>query len=114
MTREGSIQVLNSHSQIVDVEQLSTGTAQQLYLCIRFGLADEFAQRGTLVPFIMDEVLVNFDPDRAQAVAETIAKVSTARQVLMFTCHPETVDMITQACIRADVPPPRIIDLKET
>ncbi|MCL4434162.1 MAG: AAA family ATPase [Actinobacteria bacterium] len=114
MTREGSIQVLNSHSQIVDVEQLSTGTAQQLYLCIRFGLADEFAQRGTLLPFIMDEVLVNFDPDRAQAVAETIAKVSTARQVLMFTCHPETVDMITQACIRADVPPPRIIDLKET
>ena len=114
MTRDGKIQVLDSHSQIVDVEQLSTGTAQQLYLCIRFGLAEEFAERGTLLPFIMDEVLVNFDPDRAQAVAETIARVSTARQVLMFTCHPETVGMITQACLQIDVPPPRIIDLNET
>ena len=73
---------------------LSRGTAEQLYLCLRLSLAAEFAQRGAALPLIMDDVLVDFDPPRAKAVAAVLADFSRDRQVLLFTCHPETRDLI--------------------
>jgi len=38
----------------------------------------------------MDDVLVNFDPDRAKAMAEALREYSEKRQILLFTCHPTT------------------------
>jgi uncharacterized protein YhaN len=73
---------------------LSRGTAEQLYLCLRLSLAAEFAQRGAALPLIMDDVLVDFDPTRATAVAAVLADFSRERQVLLFTCHPETRDLV--------------------
>ena len=48
----------------------------------------------------MDDVLVNFDPDRAQRVARTIEEVSRSRQVIYLTCHREVA-----------IQPTRTIDL---
>ena len=39
----------------------------------------------------MDDVLVNFDPGRKQGAAEAVAELAVSRQVVFFTCHPETV-----------------------
>lgn len=51
----------------------------------------------------MDEVLVNFDPERAKGVAGAITGLATQHQVLMFTCHPESVEMMTKRCAGARV-----------
>jgi uncharacterized protein YhaN len=75
-------------------DALSRGTAEQLYLCIRLALAAEFARRSEPLPLIMDDVLVNFDPSRAQAVAGVIADYARRHQVLLFTCHPTTRDVL--------------------
>jgi uncharacterized protein YhaN len=91
VARDGILEALDERDVRVDAANLSTGTVQQLYLCMRFGLAEEFADRGTSLPLIMDEVLVNFDPERARAMARAIVDVSARHQVLLFTCHPETV-----------------------
>jgi len=48
------------------------------------------------LPLVMDEVLVNFDPDRARRTAELIADVAQRNQVLLFTCHPETLALFRQ------------------
>ncbi|MHB8262552.1 MAG: ATP-binding protein [Acidimicrobiales bacterium] len=111
IAQDGSLEVINRESKRVDVGDLSTGTAQQLYLCIRFGLAEEFARHGASLPLIMDEVLVNFDPERARAVAGAIVDVSIRHQVLIFTCHPETVDMVRDTCRNARVDA-RVIELE--
>jgi uncharacterized protein YhaN len=42
----------------------------------------------------MDDVLVNFDPERAAAVADVLREVAKTRQVLVFTCHPWVKDML--------------------
>jgi uncharacterized protein YhaN len=76
---------------------LSRGSAEQLYLCLRLALASEFARRAESLPLIMDDVLVNFDPERARAVALELAKFSERRQILIFTCHPATACMFTEA-----------------
>ncbi len=79
------------------VEELSRGTAEQLYLCLRLGLAAEFAKRSTELPLVMDDVLVNFDPDRAEATARVLAKAATSQQLLFFTCHPHVRDLLASA-----------------
>ena len=92
-----SIVVAGRHGERKRPEELSRGTAEQLYLCIRLGLASEFARRSASLPIIMDDVLVNFDPQRARAVANELALFSSGRQILVFTCHPETARLFTEA-----------------
>jgi len=75
--------------------ELSRGTREQLYLSLRFGLIREFGERMERLPVVVDEVLVNFDPDRARRAAHAFAELAQTNQVLVFTCHPETVALFT-------------------
>jgi uncharacterized protein YhaN len=74
-------------------DSLSRGTAEQLYLAIRFGYISNFAAGGEPLPIIMDDILVNFDPFRAVQATAAIEKLAKTHQVLFFTCHPETVSL---------------------
>jgi len=85
--------VLDEHGGAKSPDRLSRGTVEQLYLCLRLGLAAEFARGATPVPIIMDDVLVDFDPVRARATAAVLLDFATRHQVLFFTCHPHTVDL---------------------
>lgn len=69
-------------------EELSRGAAEQLYLSLRFGYVRVRAEHGEPLPVVMDDILVNFDPDRQRRAAETIAELAREQQVLFFTCHP--------------------------
>ncbi len=102
-----SLVVLDRNAQHKRPEELSRGTAEQLYLCLRLGLASEFARRSVSLPLIMDDVLVNFDPERARAVAQELARFSTQHQVLIFTCHPETAQLFAEVA-----PATRIIPMQ--
>lgn len=74
--------------------ELSRGTVEQLYLCVRLGLAAEFGRRSARLPIIMDDVLVNFDPERARALAAALAEFAATHQVLFFTCQPAIRDLL--------------------
>ncbi|MEW5733295.1 MAG: hypothetical protein AB1921_00480, partial [Thermodesulfobacteriota bacterium] len=73
-------------------EALSRGTAEQLYLCLRLAYASSGDETRARLPVIMDDVLVNFDAERARQAARIIAQAARANQVLFFTCHQRTVD----------------------
>ena len=77
-------------------EALSRGTREQLYLALRFGLVREFGEHAESLPVVVDEVLVNFDPERAKQAAESFALLSETNQVLVFTCHPGTADLFAK------------------
>ncbi len=83
--------------------KLSRGTEDQLYLALRFGLIREFGQRATHLPVIVDDILVNFDPERAQRAANAFADLAKTNQVLVFTCHPGTVEMFQKASAAVQV-----------
>jgi uncharacterized protein YhaN len=74
-------------------DQLSRGTREQLFLSLRFGLIKEYSEHSAALPVIVDEVLVNFDPDRAKRSCSAFANLSETNQVIVFTCHPELVDL---------------------
>jgi uncharacterized protein YhaN len=88
---ENRIQVVCNDNSRKETIHLSRGTAEQLYLSLRFGFIREFSRRSESPPIVMDEILVNFDPARARATARAILDLSREHQVLFFTCHPETV-----------------------
>jgi len=69
---------------------LSRGTAEQLYLAIRLGLIARLGRVGAALPVLMDDVLVNFDPERRRGAAEAVWQLAGQRQIVFFTCHPET------------------------
>ena len=91
------IDAISAHDERVDSGSLSRGTAEQLYLCLRLGLAETHAERTVSLPFVLDDVLVNFDPGRATAVARAIVLLSRSHQVLAFTCHPHIVEVFRAA-----------------
>jgi uncharacterized protein YhaN len=89
--------IANFHDRIVEAvrpggermmpHQLSRGTAEQLYLAIRFALAREHA-RHAAVPLILDDIFVNFDAERLEHSVRLLAELSRDHQIVMFTCHP--------------------------
>ncbi len=89
-----------------DMASLSRGTAEQLYLALRFGLLRDLASRSEPLPVILDEILVNFDPERCRAACRAIASLAETHQVLYFTCHPWTADLLADA-----LPELEVIDL---
>ena len=86
--------VLAPDGSTKEIGQLSRGTAEQLYLSLRFGFVQEFVGRSESLPLVFDDILVNFDPDRARATAEAIVDLSKSLQIVLFTCHPSTVDIM--------------------
>ena len=93
VTRENGIDVLGADGSRLDAALLSRGTAEQLYLCLRLALAAEFGRLAVPLPLVMDDVLVNFDPKRARLSAQVLLDATPEHQMLLFTCHPETVDV---------------------
>ncbi len=87
-------------------EILSTGTAELLYLVLRLGLVHDLASGSVPVPMVLDDVLVNLDPERATAVADLLAEVATEHQVLLLTCRPEARDLLA-----ARIPDARVVEL---
>ena len=94
---ERTVTVMDGTGGTKRPQDLSRGTKEQLYLALRFGLVREFGEHAERLPVVVDEVLVNFDPDRARLAAEAFATLSETNQVLVFTCHPGTADLFADA-----------------
>jgi uncharacterized protein YhaN len=78
--------------------ELSRGTAEQLYLSLRFGyLTNHRVGGGETLPVVMDDILVNFDPVRTRQAVQAILQLSQTHQVLFFTCHPSVVSVFQSA-----------------
>ena len=92
----------------VTVMEMSRGTREQAYLALRIGLIRAFGQRVRALPVLVDDILVNFDPERATEAMRALDGLSSDHQVFIFTCHPSTV-----ALARFISPGARIISLGE-
>lgn len=73
--------------------ELSRGSREMLYLVIRLALARKHAER-TLAPILLDDVMVNQDPDRAAQIAQVLRAVGQEHQVILMTCRPEMRDLV--------------------
>jgi len=69
------------------IPQLSDGTRDQLYFALRLAAIEEALGRNGPMPVVLDDVLVNFDDNRARAALRCLATLAESSQVLLFTHH---------------------------
>ncbi len=93
---EQEITVVDANGVRKTPEQLSRRTYEQLYLALRFGLIQSMGEETERLPVIVDEVLVNFDLERARRAAAFV-DLSRTNQVLVLTCHQWIVDLFKEA-----------------
>lgn len=80
--------------QLKEPHQLSTGTREQLYLAIRLAYVLHYCREAEPLPIVMDDVLVNFDDSRAAKTLQTLLGISQDVQIILLTCHRNTVDLV--------------------
>lgn len=76
-----------SPAERVATGELSDGTRDQLFLALRLAGIEQHLERREPMPLIVDDVLVNFDEDRARATLVCLAELAKQTQVLLFTHH---------------------------
>ncbi|MBT4073138.1 MAG: AAA family ATPase [Chloroflexi bacterium] len=93
---EERFEAIAEDGRTVPPEHLSRGAAEQLWLSIRFALVDEYGSRSPL-PVVLDDLLVNFDPQRARAACTAISALAERQQVIFLTCQPSALAMLQEA-----------------
>jgi uncharacterized protein YhaN len=85
---ERTLRVDDEENRSLPIELLSSGAREQLFLSLRLALVSRYARQGKPMPMVLDDVLVNFDAERAQAAAATFVEYArSGHQLVMFTCH---------------------------
>jgi uncharacterized protein YhaN len=93
---EREVSVFDRREAVKKIDQLSRGTKEQLLVSLRLGFIEEYEKKAEPLPVIIDEILVNFDPERAEKTAAILHEFAKNRQVMIFTCHPETIKYFKQ------------------
>jgi uncharacterized protein YhaN len=85
---ERRLLIEDDRGRIFPVQSLSRGTREQLLLAVRLAVVRKLAGEGISLPAILDDVIVNFDEDRAAAAVELLLDLAAqGQQILFFTCH---------------------------
>lgn len=88
--------------QPVGVEGMSDGTRDQLYLALRLATLERFLIQHEPMPFVVDDILVHFDDDRAEATLKVLGELSRKTQILFFTHHRRLLEL-AEAVVDTDV-----------
>ena len=79
--------------EVVHVEGMSDGTCDQLYLALRLASLERHLAHNEPMPFIIDDILINFDDERAAASLKVLAELSHRTQVIFFTHHRHLLEL---------------------
>ncbi|MFO7495224.1 MAG: AAA family ATPase [Desulfobacterales bacterium] len=82
--------------EVVRVEGMSEGTADQLYLAVRVASLEAYLEQNEAMPFIVDDILIKFDDQRSAAALTCLGELARKTQVIFFTHHRHLVDLARQ------------------
>src|SRR5262249_21768469 len=81
----------------VGVKGMSDGTLDQLYVALRVAAVEDYLDHAAPLPFIADDLFINFDDNRAAAGFRVLNELAQKRQVLFFTHHPHLLEVARNA-----------------
>ena len=85
---------LNTKTKLVPLENVSSGTMDQIYLALRLAAAKLIQDGKQEMPLIFDDSFVLYDDERLRTALKWLA-ASCKGQVLLFTCHQREAQMLT-------------------
>lgn len=75
----------------VAIEGMSEGTRDQLYLALRLAALELHLAQTIPLPFIADDLFINYDDGRSTAGIEALARLSEMTQVIFLSHHAHLV-----------------------
>lgn len=78
----------------VGVTGLSEGTRDQLYLALRLAALELHLETAHVMPFVADDLFINFDDDRAEAGFQSLADLSEKMQVVFLSHHDHLTERV--------------------
>ena len=91
LTADG-VKVVRRDQEVFLVEELSQGTAEQLYIALRLGFVTVMSDQANF-PVIIDDGFVNFDNVRRQRMLALLEKIAEKNQVIYFTADDRIKDL---------------------
>ena len=82
-----SLSALRTDGRQVEVSGMSEGTRDQLYLALRLAALELHLGKSKALPFVADDLFINFDDERSTAGLESLRALSTRTQVLFLSHH---------------------------
>ena len=79
----------------IELENLSGGTLDQLYLSLRIALSNILSGNQN-IPLILDDSFVQYDSKRLGKSLEMLSRESERRQVILFTCQEREAELSKQ------------------
>lgn len=87
--------------QTLLLEGMSDGALDQLYLSLRLAAIERHLELHGPLPAVLDDILVNFDDERATATLRLLADLSRRTQVLFLSHHSHLVTL-AEECLGKD------------
>ena len=85
---------MNTRTKLVPVDQVSSGTMDQIYLALRLAAAKLIQSGHDKMPLIFDDSFVLYDDDRLKTALKWLACAFDG-QIIIFTCHQREAQMLT-------------------
>lgn len=85
---------MNTKTKLVPLEQVSSGTMDQVYLALRLASAKLIQKGDDSLPLIFDDSFVLYDDDRLRTALRWLVKAYPG-QIIVFTCHQREAQMLT-------------------
>ncbi len=85
---------MNTKTKLVPIEQVSSGTMDQIYLALRLAAAQLIQDGKETMPLIFDDSFVLYDDERLRSALRWLAS-SYDGQMIIFTCHQREAQMLT-------------------
>ncbi|NIE87008.1 MULTISPECIES: sensor histidine kinase N-terminal domain-containing protein [unclassified Burkholderia] len=80
----------------VEVGGLSEGTRDQLFLALRIAALELQLAHKAALPFVADDLFINFDDARSKAGLEALRELSSRTQVLFLTHHDHLLPLVRE------------------
>ncbi len=77
----------------VDFDGLSDGTGDQLFMSVRLAAVEMQLQHAQPLPFIADDLFINYSDDRAAQGFKALSDLATKSQVIYFTHHDHLIEV---------------------
>ena len=84
---------LNTRAKLVPLENVSSGTMDQVYLALRLAAAKLLQGSGSGFPLIFDDSFTQYDDERLKTALEWLAS-AYGGQIIIFTCHRREAQML--------------------
>ncbi|MGZ8236879.1 MAG: AAA family ATPase [Methylobacter sp.] len=87
---------LRSDGKLTGISGLSDGTRDQLYLALRLAALEMHLEQAMPLPFIADDLFINYDDARSKAGFEALRGLSEQTQVIFLSHHDHLIPTVQE------------------